>query len=210
MLNNDTILAPDMLQELLQVAIQDPNAGIIMPKMLTHGSGSVWSSGGRYRAFPPAILLSDRRKGKDQITRMIEFAPSCALLIPTRTFEKVGLFDPGYFFVFDDWDFSERVRAHGFTIWYVASAVLWHKVSKTTRGPQSAFYWKTFGASLTRYWKRHGRPKWLSLLIHVGYIALRDFGWHRNTKYFPDFLQGVREGLNKPLGEFPKVQSQRN
>lgn len=206
MLNNDTILASDILLELMNIAKQDPKAGIIMPKMMYYGSKETWSSGGKYRKFPPAILMTDKRKGMEDRTRLIEFAPSCALLIPRQTFEKVGLFDPGFFFVFDDWDFSERVRAHGLNIWYAANAHLWHKVSKTTRGPQSEFYWRTFGASLTRYWRRHGRPVWVSLPIHIGYIAVRDFVWHRNTKYFKDFWQGVREGLNKPLSDLPKFQ----
>ncbi|MHB8856628.1 MAG: FAD-dependent oxidoreductase [Bellilinea sp.] len=208
MLNNDTIVAPDMLLELLDISNQDPNSGIVMPKMMYYGSEATWSSGGRYRKFPPAILMTDRRKGKEDITRMVEFAPSCALLIPRRTFDKVGLFDPGYFFMFDDWDFSERVRAHGLNIWYAANAHLWHKISKTTHGPQSAFYWQIFGASLIRYWRRHGRPIWISLPIHVGYVILRDFVWHRNTKYFKDFWRGVHDGLNKPLGDLPKLQKQ--
>jgi len=209
MLNNDTILAPDMLLELINISNQDPKAGIVMPKMMYYGTEATWSSGGRYRKFPPAILMTDKRRGKEGITRMVEFAPSCALLIPRRTFEKVGLFDPGFFFMFDDWDFSERVRAHGFNIWYAANAQLWHKISKTTRGSQSAFYWRTFGASLIRYWRRHGRPVWSSLPIHVGYIIIRDFVWHRNAKYFKDFWLGVREGLNKPLGDLPKFQKKR-
>lgn len=205
MLNNDVILAPNILIELLAVASADPQTGIVMPKMMYYGSNDVWSSGGRYRAFPPAILMTDRRKGVAELTRMIEFAPSCALLINSQAFDKVGLFDPGYFFLFDDWDFSERVRAHGFTIWYAANALLWHKVSRTTKGTNSGFYWRTFGASVVRYWRRHGRPIWFSLPLHVGYIFLREFFWHfHNVKYSGEFWRGVRDGLQKPLGVLPK------
>jgi protoporphyrinogen oxidase/GT2 family glycosyltransferase len=205
MLNNDTILAPNMVTELLSIAHQDPHCGIVMPKILYYGTtDQVWSSGGRYRAFPPAILMTDERKDMAATTRMIEYAPSCGLLIHRQAFERAGLFDPGYFFLYDDWDFSERVRAHGMNIWYGANAHLWHKVSKTTQGPRSPLFWRTYGASIMRFWRRHGRPVWLSLPIHIGYIILREFLWKQNWRYWKDFWQGIRDGAQKPLGALPK------
>jgi protoporphyrinogen oxidase/GT2 family glycosyltransferase len=206
MLNNDTILAPDMLAELLAVVGSDPRCGIVMPKILYHGTTDrVWSSGGRYRAFPPAILMTDRRKEAAETTRMIEYAPSCGLLIHRQAFERAGMFDPGYFFLYDDWDFSDRVRAFGMNIWYAANAHLWHKVSTTTQGPRSPLFWRTYGASMTRFWRRHGRPAWFSLPVHVGYVIMREFLWKRNWNYWNDFWQGVREGVQKPLGTLPKT-----
>lgn len=207
MLNNDTVLDYEMITKLLDQAEKDPLAGIIMPKILYYGSNEqIWSSGGRYRAFPPAILMTEKRKNKlESPVRTIEFAPSCGLLIYRRGFEKAGLFDPGYFFLFDDWDFSERVRTHGLNIWYVRDAVMWHKVSRSTKGPQSPLFWYTMGASITRYYRRHGRPVWFSLTIHVGYVILREFVAKNNRKFWNDFYKGVREGMQKPLGELPKI-----
>ncbi|MEW5871901.1 MAG: glycosyltransferase [Chloroflexota bacterium] len=206
MLNNDTVVAPDMLDLLLQQAKKDPQAGIVMPTVLYYGSqNQIWSSGGRYRRFPPAILYREKgSKAYQTEIRLIEYAPGCGLLIHRRAFERAGLFDPGFFFLWDDWDFSERVRAHGLHIWLAPEAILWHKVSKTTRGPQSPLYWYTFGASMVRFYRRHGRPVWLSLPVHVGYIIWRDFIWKLNWKYWPDFWRGVRDGMQKPLGDFPR------
>jgi GT2 family glycosyltransferase/protoporphyrinogen oxidase len=203
MLNNDTVVPPDMVRKLLQVAEKDPQAGIIMPKVLYYGTNDqIWSSGGRYRSFPPAILLKDRQQDVT-VMQMIEYAPGCGLLIHRRAFERAGLFDPGYFFLFDDWDFSERVRAHGLHIWYLPEAHMWHKVSKTTQGPRSSLYWRTHGASIARFYRRHGRPAWISVPVHIGYFMLREFVWKRNMTYLRDFWQGVQEGLQKPLGPYP-------
>lgn len=210
MLNNDTVLPSDMLKELLEVAKNDAHTGIVMPKVLVHGSSDkIWSSGGRYRAFPPAILMTDNRPGMANSTRLIEYAPSCALLIHRQAFERAGLFDPGYFFLWDDWDFSERVRAHGLHIWYAPNAHMWHKVSVSTQGPRSPLYWRTFGASIARFFRRHGRPVWLSLPLHVGYVMAREFLFKRNWAYWGDFWQGVREGMQKPLGNLPRVEPTR-
>lgn len=206
MLNNDTVLAADMLEILLKQARSDPQAGIIMPRVLFHDNDSqVWSSGGRYRRFPPAILMTEQRKKQLATSvRLIEYAPSCGLLIHRRAFERAGLFDPGYFFFYDDWDFSERVRAHGLNIWYVHDAVLWHKVSRTTQGPRSAMYWYTMGASMARFYRRHGRPVWLSSSLHIGYYILREFVWKRNYRYWRDYRRGLLEGMQKPLGVIPE------
>ena len=208
MLNNDTAIPPDMVAKLIEVAENDHNTGIVMPKVIFYGSkDQVWSSGGRYRAFPPAILMTDKRYSADDSARLVEYAPSCGLLIHRRAFERAGLFDPGYFFLFDDWDFSERVRAHGLNIWYAPNAFMWHKVSKTTQGPRSPLYWQTFGASIARFYRRHGRPVWISLPVHIGYIMIREFLWKRNWNYFPDFWHGVLAGLQKPLGSIPAINT---
>ena len=204
MLNNDTAAPADMLQKLLDVAEQDDKAGIVMPKVLYYGTeNEVWSSGGHYRAFPPAILMTDKRKDVPDELRMIEYAPSCVLLISRQAFELVGLFDSGYLFMYDDWDFSERVRAFGLKIWYAPEARVWHKVSRSTKGPVSPLFWKTWGASTVRFYRRHGRPVWLSLPYHLSYMILREFVVKGNWKFWPNFWEGVREGLQKPLGPFP-------
>jgi GT2 family glycosyltransferase/protoporphyrinogen oxidase len=208
MLNNDTIISTDMATQLLQVAIEDPDTGIVMPKIMYYDQkDEVWSSGGRNRIFPPAILLTDKTNLSNDQIRLIEYAPSCGLLIHRQAFERVGLFDPGYFFFFDDWDFSERVRAHGLHIWYAPSTRMWHKVSRSVKGSNLSFYWRTFGESIARFYRRHGRPVWLSLASHIGYMVLRDFILKPNLKYLPDFWNGVKEGLQKPLGNYPSFKS---
>jgi protoporphyrinogen oxidase/GT2 family glycosyltransferase len=207
MLNNDVALHPDMLQELIDVAESDPETGIVMPKVLYYGKDDeVWSSGGKYRAFPPAILMTDKNAAAANTMRMIEYAPSCGLLIHRRAFERVGLFDPGFLFLFDDWDFSERVRTHGLKIWYTPNAYMWHKVSRSTKGPTSPLFWRTTASSTVRYYRRHGRPVWLSVPIHVGYIIARDIIWKRNWAYWPTFWEGLKEGLQKPLGPYPTLE----
>jgi GT2 family glycosyltransferase/protoporphyrinogen oxidase len=207
MLNNDTIVSPDMVSQLLNVAGEDPETGIVMPKIMYYDQkDEVWSSGGRYRAFPPAILLTDKANLSNDQIRMIEYAPSCGLLIHRQAFERVGLFDPGYFFFFDDWDFSERVRAYGMHIWYAPHTMMWHKVSRSVKGSNLSFYWRTFGESIARFYRRHGRPVWFSLATHVGYMVIRDFILKPNLGYLPDFWQGVREGLQKPLGNYPSFK----
>ncbi|MCC6956971.1 MAG: glycosyltransferase [Anaerolineales bacterium] len=210
MLNNDTVVSPESLQGLLDASKEHPNAGILMPKVLYYGSNDrVWSSGGVHRKFPPAILMTRRGNIPVDLTQTIEYAPSCGLLIHRQAFEKAGLFDPGYFFLYDDWDFSERVRAHGMDILYVPTAHIWHKVATTTKGPQSPLFWRTYGASTTRFFRRYGkRSGWFWSFTHIGYIILREFVAKGNWKFWPEFRKGMVEGMQKPLSAIPMINDQ--
>ncbi len=214
MLNNDTVLATDTLQKVVEAAEEDDTTGMVMPKVLYYDEPSViWAAGGRRRRFPPAIVIVDEGKDERQLAdkpALLEFAISCGLLIHRRAFEKAGLFDPGYFFYFDDWDFSERVRAHGLSIRYAPGAKMWHKVSRTTRqaGNKAAFY-QVWGESTTRFYRRHGRPVIISLPVHLAYIMAREV-FKGNAYMLRSFVAGVRSGLSKPLGPLPSMADARS
>ncbi len=205
MLNNDTILAEDLISQLVTAGEADAQSGILMPLVLYHGTNdTVWSSGGKYRKFPPSFVLTEKHQTSYDETRLIEYAPSCGLLIHRRAFEAAGLFDPGYFYWYDDWDFSERVRAHGLHIWNIPQAKMWHKVSRTIGINRSPLFWHTYGASMVRYYRRHGRPVWLSLPLDASYLILREMFWKGNWRNLPDFWKGMLDGFHQPLGGFPK------
>jgi len=213
MVNNDTVVHKDMMLELLKVSDADHDCGIVMPKIFYYpphdGVASrekVWSDGGYFRSFPPAIKLKDNRESINfEEKRKIEYAPTCALLIHRRAFESVGLFDPGYFFFFEDWDFSERVREVGLNIWCAPDAKLWHKVSSSTKKDMS-FYWYMMGVSGMRFFRRHAG--FFSYSIQILYFIFRDFIFKiKNFKYLKDYLRGLRDGYVQDLGAYPDVSN---
>lgn len=211
--NNDTVVDPDMMIQLLKVSEGDHDCGIVMPKIYkyppqheTSSRDYIWSDGGYFRNFPPAIKLKDNRKGINfDVVRKIEYAPTCALLIHRRAFESVGLFDPGYFFFYEDWDYSERVRNAGLNIWCAPDAKLWHKVSSATKKDMSA-YWHMMGESGIRFFRRHSG--FGSYSIQIAYFILRDFIFKfNNYKYLKHYLRGLRDGYSQNLGDFPDISN---
>jgi GT2 family glycosyltransferase len=207
-LNNDTTVAPDLLIRLVEVAVAKPDAAILMPKVLRYDEPDViWSAGARYRRFPPAIVFRDRNRRESELTELptsIAFAPACGLLIARRAFEDVGLFDPGYFFFYEDWDFCERVRAAGRAILYVPSARMWHKVSRTTRRSPE-LYWRVWGESSARFYRSYGGPAILSIPLHIGYLVARE-AVQGNLRALPTFLSGVAAGLRRPIQPAPRLR----
>ncbi len=209
-LNNDTVVAPDMPSTLLGVGEVSLGAGILMPKILHYGDrGRVWSAGARCRCVPPAIVMRglNRVDGPPwDAACTIAYAPACGLLIPRRTFVRAGLFDDGYFFYFEDWDFSLRVRQAGLDILYVPQARLYHKVSRTVlKDGRSPFVWRTWGASAARYYRRFGQPATPSAVVHLGYLALREClrSGPSGVRYF---AEGAIRSWREPLSAPPQLR----
>lgn len=195
-MNNDLIFDPKFLSEMVTTMKRWPQSGVIMPKIYYYDEPEViWSTGGRTRWMPSNILLRDRQKldGPSlQAEEVIEFAPSCCLLLNKDVCKEV-LFDENYFFYYDDWDFCLEVRKKGWEIIFSPSSHIWHKVSRSTQNsPQSLRWWKVLGQSCVRYHRKHHTMSLLA--IYVAWVILREVV-KGNLKSLPTFLKGIRAGL---------------
>ena len=120
------------------------------------------------------------------------------MLLTRPALERVGKFDPNYYFYFDDWDLSARFREAGFQILFIPQARLWHKVSMSTRkADRPARWWHVLGKSSVRYYLRHASGWVLSL--HTAWVALREAAKLQPGHILP-FLFGVAEGLAERAG----------
>ncbi len=208
-LNNDTVVEPDLIRVLVREAQAHPEYGMLMPKILYYGARDrIWSIGARYRRFPPAIVMLglDQPDGpRYDAPRLIEYAPTCGLLIPRAVLERVGLLDDGYFFFYDDWDYSLRVREAGYRIAYIPQARFYHKVSRTIQHKgRPPFFWRTWGRSGARFYRRHGHPPLVAALVHLGYLVLRE-GWRYGLAPMRHFIAGAIEGYRAPLTPYPML-----
>lgn len=210
MLNNDTVVDPALLAHLV-VAAREPGAGILAPIFYYYDEpDQVWASGARYRRLPPAIVFEQRVFPRPEAGgyHELQYAISCGLLITREAFERAGFFDENYRFLWDDYDFSERVRRHGLKILQVPAAKLWHKISRTTR-VGSRLYWQVHGESGAIFYRRHGRLGALSLAVHLGYFALRETFWNRHSwRFLMPYVQGLTHGATRPLKAVPRIKDE--
>lgn len=175
-LNNDTVLDKDAITELVKGATMQPRVAIAVPKILYfHDKSLIWYAGSKEAwPYPKHLGMGQRDEGQFDTTQPIPFATGCAMLIKAEVLKQVGLLDERYFFGMEDREFSLRCLQAGYTIQYVPSSVIYHKVGLTRKGAV-AFDRAYLGYLSQLFFIRTTRSKacWISWFITYGiYLAL--------------------------------------
>ncbi len=157
LLNNDTLVAPDAFEILIEHAAKHSRAGIVAPKIYFakgreyHGDsytndqrGDVlWYGGGSIDwdhlvAFHRGVDEVDRGQFAHQ--KNSEFATGCCMLIKREIIEKVGLLDKRYFLYLEDVDFNMRTKQFGYEVHYCDDAKIWHINAGSSSGSGSRLH----------------------------------------------------------------------
>lgn len=134
LLNPDTRVAPDWLEQLLAGSERWPDAAAFgstqirldEPEVLD-GAGDVWHAAGvAWRALEGSCLSENPPEGET-------FAPcAAAALYDRNTFLRLGGFDESFFCYCEDVDYGYRLRLAGGRCIQLASALVYHAGSGTT------------------------------------------------------------------------------
>lgn len=138
LLNNDTEVAPDFLQHMVEAAEADPSIGIAGPTIYYHERPDLtWSAGGkidRPRGQTQMIGLDKRDIGQYGTSpREVDFVTGCALLVRGSVLEQVGLLDEKFFAYYEEVEWCVRAHRAGYRIVNVPRAKVWHKISPQAR-----------------------------------------------------------------------------
>lgn len=138
LLNNDTEVAPDFLDHLVEAAETDATAGIVGPAIYYYDQPETfWSAGGQIdwsRGATAMLGLNEVDRGQfGQMARPVDFVTGCALLIKMRVVEQVGMLDPRFFAYYEETEWCVRARRCGYNILFAPKAKIWHKISLVAR-----------------------------------------------------------------------------
>lgn len=169
LLNNDTICAPDMLEQLLQ---NTPSGAVSCPKMLfMDPPDEIWFAGGSLNRRTGAVV-HEGGHAKDgppySQMKQVSFITFCCVLLPRAVIERVGYLDEALFMYCEDVDYCIRLADAGVPLWYIPQARLWHKAGGTAGGMLSVYY-------ITRntlYLRCRGRSKMYRLALGVKEVLL--------------------------------------
>jgi len=126
-LNNDTIVTPNFISELIKVIDSDENIGICQ-SLLLKPDGDVDSSGD----FIDDIGIVYSSKKQITTPREIFSAKGASMIIRKNIFERLGGFDEKFFFSFEDVDLSWRIRTLGYRVMIIPNSIVYHLGGKTT------------------------------------------------------------------------------
>ncbi|MDY5122301.1 MAG: glycosyltransferase family 2 protein [Treponema sp.] len=156
--NNDIVLKEDTIKVLVDAMIPD-EINLVVPKIYFYDSKRLWFAGGKFKKIPGSI----QHKGYGEIDigrynkqKIIDYAPTCFMMIKKEVFFNTGIMDEKYFVYFDDTDFIYRaVHKNGNTLLYCPNTSIEHKESYSTGGVKSDFGLKYYYRNKVYFIKKH-------------------------------------------------------
>lgn len=203
-LDNDTLVRPDFLTELLAVGESDPAIGAVAPAVYVSGSwDTVFSMGGTYYPRLAYGRLRDmgRRTG-NAADNIIEchWLGGVATLNKCELFEGIGLLDEDFSpYGSEDLDWGLRVRQAGYKTVVAPRAIVWHRrLPGIARNAAVARHWARSRVIFLR--KHVAFYDWpLAVCFFVFYLILMrrilPFASRREWGAIKELLLGLKEGV---------------
>lgn len=140
--NNDTEVTPDLLEQLLQPFYDDDSIGVVCPKIRFYSHPNVI----QYAGFHKMNLLTGRTwavgskeedNGQHNVSGPTWCAHGAAMMVKREVIERVGRFADKFFIYYEESDWSARILRAGYKIFYNANGLIYHKES-ITMGKESS------------------------------------------------------------------------
>jgi GT2 family glycosyltransferase len=155
LLNNDTIVHPDFLLNLLLFFEKNQSVGIASPKIYFSKGREfhknryqdkdrgkvIWYAGGLIdwkNVHCSHRGVDEVDSGQYDTVVETDFATGCCMFIRKDIIEKIGNLNAKYFAYFEDVDFCVRAKKAGYQIKYVPESLIWHKNASSSGGPGSS------------------------------------------------------------------------
>jgi GT2 family glycosyltransferase len=146
-LNEDTILAPDCLEQLVAFGESNPNIGMVGPMVYHHDEPDViQSAGGWVDRYWESGHLGKDEKDQSQFSQphSVDWLTGCSILVRRTVVEQVGMLDERFFIYCEEEEWCLRARKGGWRLVHVPQAKLWHKGVKRDYNPNpSVIYYMT-------------------------------------------------------------------
>lgn len=139
LLNNDAVVSKTMLNQLIQVAEEDPRIGILGPQIYFRDNpDTIESAGARVNLLTGRLYhVNHGRKGVSPYTgktRDVDMISGCAMLVRKEVIDRIGYLDPLFFCYMEDADYCVRARNAGYRVVNVPLARVRHKGGGSLRG----------------------------------------------------------------------------
>jgi GT2 family glycosyltransferase len=170
--NNDTEFTSGLLEGLLEVFQQHPDAGLVSPKFqYFFEKGTIEYAG--YQNINPFTgrngMIGHREKDQGQYDemRVTHYAHGGGMMVSRDIIERVGLMPEQFFLYYEELDWSEQIKRKGYKIYYQPESLIYHKESMTT-GRSSPL--KTFYLTRNRILFMRRNTPWSRFLVFATYF----------------------------------------
>ena len=212
LLNNDTVVDPEFLTEMVKVAETNTAIGIVGAKIYYYDNPnqlqSLWGKidlrKGQVTEIPKVVAEKFKSveldKGQYNQIKEVDSIKGCCFLIKKRALENIGLLDKSYFSFWEETDYCLRATKKNYKTVYVPNAKVWHKGAQSEKKvPGLSRYYMT--RNRFRFMKKHA-TKWQYRCFQIyffGFYFWLATGYYlivcHNLNSLTSFCRGVRDGL---------------
>lgn len=137
LLNNDTTVEVDFLNQLIEKLFSDKKIGAVVPKIRDYYNESIVTyGGGEINYLKGSVFIEGVNRYEESINnteRFITFGHGCCLFLKKEVILKIGLLPEEYFLYFEDADYSIQIIKSGYKIMYCPTSIIYHKESASTK-----------------------------------------------------------------------------
>jgi len=147
-LNNDVVVARDLLARLVQCIQFDDTIGVVTPSIYYRDRPNLfWAAGGMVDLTQMDIRIcgvNEEDIGQYTCARDVDFGLGCAMLVRRSVVDQVGLLDERFFLYHEEVEWCTRVRRARYRIVHDPKSRVWHKTRPAESvGPVYQEYYQT-------------------------------------------------------------------
>lgn len=145
LINNDTEVYPNFLDEVLYFGKQNEKADIIGCRILFESPENViWYDGGKFfKHSTRAVHINENkhisRIQTPKVPQRTGFITGCFMFITKHCLDTIGLLDETFFMYNEDLEYCVRATKNGLSLFYVPTSIIRHKIVPTSS--PFATYW---------------------------------------------------------------------
>ncbi|MCJ7655366.1 MAG: glycosyltransferase family 2 protein [Dehalococcoidia bacterium] len=208
LLDNDTVVDKNFLDELVQVITRDSKVGAVTAVIYSYNKPDQiqQSLSGRINFWIGDLIGMDWFSdfflvptNKDNLPREVKQPGFWCALFKRECIENVGLMDRTYFFTWETADYCMRLGRAGYKIVYAPKAKIWHKwrTSGKIDGRSQYYLLKNRFKFMRKYATRMQNIAFLTFFfaVHFWLATAYYLIWLRRPRMLLSFYKGVRDGL---------------
>lgn len=207
LLNNDTTIEPDTLENLKSAFNADKNIGITTGKTMFYDTPDlVWYGGGdiNYTKGWPVITDFEQvptESGANR-SRFVSFASGCVMMFSRKSIAELQGFDDVFFMYCEDLELSIRALKSGYKIYYESKSLIFHKVqgSLGTKNKIKGMRSKNPNLGFLIYHMKSNQ--WITMRKHLQGLDFAKFSvyyWFQFAYSVCKFLAAGRFDILKPV-----------
>jgi len=211
LLNNDTVVEPAFLKELIKTAKINMNIGIVGGKILYYNvPNKIWYAGGKLDLIRGSGYHKNYNRIDNGLNGKIKtsFVTGCLMLINKELLNANELLFEEYFLYVEDVDFCYSLFEKGIESFVNLDSVIYHKISSTINHNKGispdAVYYLTRNRLYFMLRRQKNKIKIIIFLLFFGATRLfRVLHWLLEMKkaYIIATLKGIKDGYEGKLGK---------